>query len=670
MTPLIQTTVAGESVWLVRPLPHASSANDRWFAAAFSLPLALGSSLTQREERRPLAARFHVRGTYSLLLAQHPELPQWRQARQTMGSGRLAVPFWPAAATTRLVSAPWWLVVDRYGPGFTVYAEAGAPASVGATQWLVPVLLARLTKDPDEGRHGADRTRLRLEWERDGEATWFEPPTQSWEAGPATSVGATDVFPLKAQWANPPSGLDATTVLSRRTYGVRGESAVEAFAQPALRVHEQLSLARTQAEWLRLLAFARSHEGAAFWLDAGTQEARLAAATTTGSTALTLDSHATLGDQRALVLDDLRQRRVVLATSTAANPVPLSAAVGTAFGTGTGVRAALLGRFAQTDLALEWRSRERATCPLRCVEVGWELVAPGDETPGVTAGRLPRTATLFELQIGSEIWRHTNYGRALTSGLFTYTPEHLEWSGLEERLNLERNSTNLSGRWNAAGPWARLWPFRLEAPLQVRVLEVTVDDAGTVLTSTVLFRGEVESFEPKGAHFTARCSALSSLLGRGVPARPVGTRCPWTFGDGNGRCGALRATHEVEASVVAAVTEATTLTVQSTGAAWTAGTQPAHKFANGELTRATPALSRLVADSTAPDGGGVVTLTLALPVTLAAGTVLRLMPGCDGAYATCQGFGQTATFGGAPFLPPRNLLEFQPKRDGSYGGKK
>lgn len=665
MNPLLPITVAGESVWLLRRLPYSGGPGSTWFSAAFSLPLALGSSLSSREERRPLGARFNISGRMALLL-RDLDLPLWREARQTMAAARLGLPFWPALGTTKVVPSPWWIVVDSSGAAW-VYDDATAPASVSGTQRLMPLLLVRLTREPSEQRVDASSTLLRLDWETDGQATWLGTSTESWQDGPTTSAGATHLFPLRANWASRPTGMDPWIQYERRKYGARRESAVEAYPQPALRSLEQ-SVQMDRPGWIRLLAFLATHQAASFWVDVGTQEARLAASIASGGTSLNLDSAGTLGAQRALLLDDLGQRRVVLATSTASNPVPLASAPGAAFAAGTMVRAAALARFAQAEINLEWRSPDHASARLRFQEVGWELLAPGDETISTTLGALPRTATLFEIQIGAEIWRYTNAERALTLGGNTYTPEHLEWSSIEERLNLERISTTLSGRWNAAGPFARLWPFRVEAPITVLIREGTYNDAGEVTASVILFRGEVETFEPSGARFNARCSALASLLGRSVPARPVGTRCPWTFCDGNGRCGASRATWEVAAVVVGAVSESSAVQVQSSGAAWTTGTFAAHRFANGELTAA--AVSRLVADSTAPNGSGIMTLTLTLPVTLAAGASVGLLPGCDGDFATCTGYSQTATFGGAPFIPPRNLLEFQPKKDGSYGGKK
>ena len=135
-------------------------------------------------------------------------------------------------------------------------------------------------------------------------------------------------------------------------------------------------------------------------------------------------------------------------------------------------------------------------------------------------------------------------------------------------------------------------------------------------------------------------------------------------------CGLNRSDLQVAATVVTGGTNVTSIVVASSGTAWTGTSFAANRFANGDLQRTSgSALSRVIHDSTVVDGSHHMTISLAIAGTFAAGDTLTLLPGCDQQYTTCQGFSNTAHFGGAPFIPPANLLQYQPPQPSTIGKK-
>lgn len=674
MTPLASITFAGKTVLLLRTPPAANSGNDAFFTAAFTLPVNIDVSLDQREERRPLAQYFRISGSYKFLLKRGTELGAWRAIRQGQLSAPFLLPFWPAAGITKTVSSPYWakVVPNADGSDYTyiIYADGSLSSSptLTAGALIVPVLLVRLSAVPEVDLYDPTIAVVKLQWDTDGESTWITPFTASFSSGPSiATIGATQSFPWRANWSEKPIGADPTLQLTRKFYGSRRESAVQFFNQPALRALQQSYTTGGAKDWRTLLAFVLQYPASAVWVDASINETQLSADAASTDTTLTVADVSQLINQPALVIDDGFASRLLLAADTTSNPITLSDAIGRDYAAGSAVRAAVLVRLAQAAIELSWINVSVATAQLKWIELGWEQTGASGDTIGATMGNLGTTATLFQFTLGSSNWYYTNFEASISSGGHTYNPAHIEYDTIKETLNFEDISTNIRGRWDASGPFASAWPFRLEAPLQVIITEAVVSSGATTSTQ-VLFRGEAETLKLSGPLFEAKCSTLANLLDRSIPARTKAKTCPWVFCSAD--CGLNRTDLQVNATVVTGGTDVTSIVVASSGTAWTSGTFAVHRFANGDLQRTSGnPVSRVIQDSTIVDGSHHMTLTVAVPVTLAAGDTLTLLPGCDQQYTTCEGYSNTAHFGGAPFIPPANLLQYQPPIQNPNGKK-
>lgn len=187
-----------------------------------------------------------------------------------------------------------------------------------------------------------------------------------------------------------------------------------------------------------------------------------------------------------------------------------------------------------------------------------------------------------------------------------------------------------------------------------------------------IFFGEVRKATYDGPFVNAECVAAGGI-GQGELLRMTGGHgCSASVYDS--LCGVLAADYQVAAVVDASVSNSNTVVVKSSGTAWASGLYPAHHFAGGLLTlgSGSSTVHRVIADSTATNGSGKVTLTLGLAITAAANAAATLLPGCNGSIERCRTFnvdGQGGKrFRGFPFTPI--TAPQQVKSSGDVGGGK
>lgn len=162
--------------------------------------------------------------------------------------------------------------------------------------------------------------------------------------------------------------------------------------------------------------------------------------------------------------------------------------------------------------------------------------------------------------------------------------------------------------------------------------------AAEMTGSYICYAGEVGESEV-GVEIRLSVSGPCARLDRQVPAsvyQPGCTRTIYTTG-----CALPRAAHQVAGAVQANSSRQ----IINTALPGEDGL-----YAGGEL-RVISGLCAGSRRSVSQFKGGVLTLSYPLPFVPAEGDQFQLWPGCDGTYACCAKFGNTAHFSGARHVP-------------------
>jgi hypothetical protein len=503
----------------------------------------------------------------------------------------------------------------------------------------------------------------------------FTPPTGLADG----SASVRPLFPFRPNWANRPNEAGAEVNIDRRPVGQGRSTSDSYYAQRSRRAGTQMFTLADDDPW-KLLRFFLD-QGALqknFWLPTGIADARLTVDVTSIATTLTVDNPTGIGGNRFLLLDDLATRTPVKVTNPA-GPWTLAAAVGQAYGkNSTSLQDMMLARFKREHMTIRFRSPQLAEASLDFQEMPWETGTVSGETFGTTLGTLPLSAMLYEfrqvLPDTTNIWRFTNFERALSNGSVTFTPVNIEHDSIREAATLERQQTNLTCRFFPGNPMAMLIPFQLEWPLEIVISECDV--SGTTASNIqALFVGEIESASPDGPFIKAVARSLASIHERRIPRRLIQPSCNSSLFEPAPWCGVDREDWHWIGTV--ASYNSSTLELALSGVAKSFGVPPIeviHFFAGGylEISFVTGKVYRAIADSTAETGGTIV-LVLGSPLITApaAGLAVDFFPGCDGSYATCRDkFGNSARFVGFPWMPVGNPSLVKVSKNVSAGGKK
>ncbi|HTI71459.1 MAG TPA: hypothetical protein VMF06_15915, partial [Candidatus Limnocylindria bacterium] len=609
---LVSTTIAGADAWLCLARPIWRDG----VTARIDLPTDLEVGLTARETRTPLAQRVRTSCTFSTYL-KDGDIATWQNALGQIGQTPVAVPFWPGLgflAAPAVLDAAYYIrfAADRT---WTIVEGGSRPSTIDAGELLVPVLLGRFNEVPIPELLDGRLAKVAVSFVEASPLTWIAGPTASFTAGPAAAVGAPPVWPLRMDWTPGPKTGSAETQIDRQQIGYRRETADTYYAQPPVRPLEFSCALQSQAEWIRLLSFFGQRQANAkpFWIRSGVSPASVAAAIASVDTSIQVDSVANIGTQRTFVLLDGVKSAIVKATA-ATNPLPLTGAVGAAFDQArTRLESLLLVRFAQSQLSLRWRAPDSASAQISVRELPAEYSTAGGETAGVTVGaRLP-IAHLYKFSImypGTPVdSRFTGEEDVtLSDGVHTWTGGHFEHSDISEALNLDKTQVTIKSRIFEGNPLGLYFPFQLEFPLRVEIYEARLADGAITGTPLRIFIGDIEDVSADGPILSANASAMGAVFDRAVPRLLFSQQCNYTvFHDG---CPAIAADWEVSGAVNAAATNAATLYIRKPSGSWAPSDYPAHDFAGGVLRcviGGSP-VQRLITDSTAPDGGGIITL--------------------------------------------------------------
>jgi uncharacterized phage protein (TIGR02218 family) len=244
---------------------------------------------------------------------------------------------------------------------------------------------------------------------------------------------------------------------------------------------------------------------------------------------------------------------------------------------------------------------------------------------------------LYEFRRGSNAWRYTSASQDVVYNAFNYTAVLLKRGSIEQTNEIGRAGLRIT----LARDVEVVGEFIATPPSELTLLTVYRQHRGDPETA-VVWMGRVLNAEWRGSEVELNCEPVYTSLQRTGLRRLYQRNCPHVLYDG--LCQASPIVHRVQGAVGSIAG-----TVVSVPAA--AGFAPGH-FAGGFATWSASGITekRMIVAHSADS------ITLAAPPPgLSVGATVVLYPGCDHTLSTCENkFGNSANFGGFPFIPTKN----------------
>ena len=641
-----------------------------------SLPAYVERGETGREARIGLGDTPRLSLKFSAIL-ETQAVSDSRNALQSLNTQPVLVPLWVAKrhpSDTHPVSAAWYAVY-RDGQLTQVYASGSVPGGLSAADWVVPVMVGILSSAPNPQLLTSETWSVDFEFT---ENTSDSLTLDAYLVPTWISVGGTypRIFPWRPNLATVPKGAGARVTIDRQPLGHSRATADAFWSQPSYRPEERYYTLQDNDPW-NFIRYFQDNLTLPSWLRGEIAESRLSADVTATQTSVAVDTPSVIGANSFAMLDDGTNQALLKVTGTTGSTWSLAYQVGYAFSKdSTQIFSLLLARFDAQSITLRFEHDTLAQASVKWREVPWETTTPAGETPGVTTGATPTSAYLYAFSCAipgaTQTYLFTDFERSLTYGGNTYAQQPFEHGDIIERIGLERQRITIKSRAFTGNPLLLLIPFQLEVPLMVEIIEVDVSGS-TASNPRTVFYGEVASAKLTGPFIEATAESMPSLFERKVPRVLMQPTCNWALFDGG--CGLNKSTFEYLAKVVSWTSSGLSLVVNTiTLASVAQSSLAAHLFAGGYAIIGTGSAQqfRLIGDNAVQSGANLtLTLGTALWGTIAAGTDVKLYPGCDGRYATCSSkFSNASRFGGFPFMPIGNPSFIRVSKNASSGGKK
>lgn len=311
----------------------------------------------------------------------------------------------------------------------------------------------------------------------------------------------------------------------------------------------------------------------------------------------------------------------------------------------------LRARFAGDTLSLDYFEPSKAEATVAFVQ---EISAPG------YAQERPAIAFLYKLTYehdagNPELW--TNWDAPLAGPGGTYQPAACKHSALRQSLKPQDEKAEFRLARKHGQLLSLQTRERLDAPLVLSIYECEAGNSAA--TARLLFEGVVRSVASRSVDYVARADILAGSLNRVLPRFLFQTRCNYCVFDA--LCGLNSASYENIGTLTPGALSNNGLTLDIQLSGWGQngeGEYPQNLFLGGLLTTGSgrQKMVRQIVSSSSGAGPGWVTLNLSKPLwsdyIAPGGQSVTVLPGCDGEFSTCNGrFGNTARFGGFPFIP-------------------
>ena len=670
-------TLDGETVLLFTDPPNW----DFPVQLRLSVPVDRERGLTGRERRRPMGETLRCVMSWSAVLSAS-ELNSMRDMLAANGDAIVVVPAWPfASSVTRFnpavhVGGGLWVI-------WSTSADHSIATSPGSGPLCCPALVGRLTAELPE-LVTTQYAQVRFTFTEDSEADYaLEPPTQTWDTGPALpDATVPNVFPFAVDWSNNPHATAPLYEFERRAVGPGRVKLTSYYTQIAQRgvdgrvtMQSVEDVARFLRWWYDCGATAASH-----YVGTLQEVATLTSDASTGAAGFVVSDGAALGSFDLVELHKPGAREIVRVDSVVGDSVGIDgtlAADWTEAETVVSLAALVRNTDEQTEITFLEPGLAHAT--LTWKEVPDEDNLASGETRGSTIGRDTLTAYLYKFTLdnhGDQTDSYfTSYERDLSASSQTWTTHPIEHKEMRQAIKLDKDELTLTCR--RLDELEDFIPGRLENRVLLTIYSCSVSGS-TGSSVAQLWTGEITSVSWDGPQATITARGPYALFDRPVPRWTIRKQCNHTLFDAG--CGLSFSYWTFGATVVSGSTNTVTLDTFTFGDTFPAGWGFEDYYALGFVARSSGEKISII-KSTA-ESAGEITLTLdRTPKTSwGASEVITLVPGCDGTKATCLAYDAVlfprgkffnyARFGGFPWLPAKNPTSAPVKTSGASYGKK
>jgi hypothetical protein len=662
---IVSTTVASTSCLLIAAEPVD---NVSW---TFSRIATWHASKTRKELRSALGATLRNKLSFVLPYLDASSAAAMFASLKDPNNKPVLCPHWPSVVQWQASQLATSALRITFEPEFTQWQIHTGPAPVAWTPTALAKQCALLWGRFEKNFEGAELDNAEL---FDAKITFMETgpeadptayaitPVGTVSTGP-TINGVTPALFTFDHYYDKAKALGIDIEVQRSRLG-NGRTEVETFHTQTPRRTCQFSAAGDQADMMRLAATFHSCAGPVkpLWFPSGYAPVRLAG-NSLGST-VTVDSANNLNGHPYLVFRNGQTGADTVRTisSISGNTLTLNSAPVIADYTLYSTQLLLLGRFKGDELTVSF-SWHSFSAKVDLVEVPADYSAPSGEVYGTSYGALDAKAQLFELlEVASGVmYRWTGYESAISYGGNVYSPKRITRGKIRRRLNGDDGTVQIKcDSWDG-NPLQRLIIPRRGTQFTVTIKELNIVSG----VAKTLWAGTARSAKASGRVLTLTPTGTGRMFEQRIPRQLMGPSCPWVIYDG--KCGI---TYASKAKAGTLVSQVSTYVIR----VQLAVAHAAHFFAGGMMVRTSPgggSPSWAILDSTVSSANQVdITIDAPLSPVLVASEAVTLYPGCDCSFAACQAHGNTANFGGFPYMPAANPAFVAIKDTTPAGGKK
>jgi uncharacterized phage protein (TIGR02218 family) len=592
---MIAYVYSGTSVFLLPYMPDWSEA----VTAEFELPVEIETGLSNREQRELTGATFRTVHKYSAFL-NSTEAAQLRAALAVFDNRPILCPFWPSECL--LTGAPHAPAVGGalkifYEPTWTNYEvnTTGAPTTFtpSAACLVSPVLWGRFTQKLPESVvvNGLDYETCEFDLTENGSAAFALTPTAvALTAGPNVNGFTVPQLTVPFHWGENKALGDVVIHRDKVGYG-RGDT--DSFYPQSPRMINTLNFSALNLSEINYLL-------SLFMQSAGT----------------------------------------VFPIWVCPPNTPL-------------IANAIFGRFFTEKFMMQWdlpaRAGETAQCQLQFVSLPTEVAVPTGEIFAETLGPLPEKWFGYMVTDGTLTWYYTSYESPVAGPGGTFQPAQISHGTIEDEINLQQNDCTLTVQSFPNSPF-----LRLRNNFNAEQLTVTIYE-GYLSAPTLavpIYTGYCVSPKTTGQKWEIKLRGLGAKLDIKGPHLLLQPTCNASFCDS--RCTLSTSAFEITETL----NYVTSGNVLSFGATTLGGALAAGRFQTGQAQRpwAGTIQNIFILDSYALGDGtlGIVLGAPLAPAPTGAEPGWVLIPGCDGQFATCQGYGNEVNFRGMPWVPAQD----------------
>jgi hypothetical protein len=448
---VIETELDGETAFLLNDTPNFK----RDYKVTVRSILDSQEGLTKREARRAYSTTLLFDLNFSVAVTG-ADLRTLQGQLRSIEDQQVLTPFWPAVSSWlsragMKVTGGLLVAFKRDWSQWEVYENGSEPGWPDDNDYVAPLLVGFLKTAPKLFPGNPSFAIIDFDFSESSKQEYalsFE--ASAFSAGPSLTGydTAPRLLPFVPTFRGIQSKIDVR--VQRESVGFTREQSATFYSHEPWEDNVSAYWARSLSDIASVLYWYRtqSGQGAPFWSLSPLASCSLAIDADAADTSLTMSDVGGIqvNDQLSITQSNgtIITRKV---TGIAGDVVTVASAFGVDLLAGQIFRRLSLSKLIDKALKLTFKSPVLMTWTMSLSEVRPEVFVPGDETVGVTIGKLTRRCLLYEFRMTIDgqtyIARLTSHERDVLLNDFTYRKEDVAHGQIKQGLNLDRDETTV-----------------------------------------------------------------------------------------------------------------------------------------------------------------------------------------------------------------------------------